>query len=92
MSDIYRQAPERRRECLYYLGLGNFKLGSYAEARRYNDQLLDHEPGNLQATSLRDLIDEKVQKEGLMGMAIVGGVAVAAGVLGSMIFKGARRR
>lgn len=92
LSNIYRQAPERRRECLYYLALGNFKLGSYAEARRYNDLLLDLEPGNLQATSLRDLIDEKVQKEGLMGMAIVGGIAVAAGVVGSMIFRGARQK
>ena len=92
LSEIYRQAPERRRECLYYLALGNFKLGSYAEARRYNDLLLDLEPGNLQATSLHDLIEEKVQKEGLMGMAIVGGAAVAIGVVGSMIFKGSRRR
>ena len=92
LSEIYRQAPERRRECLYYLALGNFKLGSYAEARRYNDLLLDLEPGNLQAASLRELVDEKVQKEGLMGVAIVGGIAVAAGVVGSMLFKGARRR
>ena len=84
--------PERRRECLYYLALGNYKLGSYAEARRYNDLLLDHEPGNLQAGSLRSLIDDKVAKEGMMGIAIVGGLAVAAGVVGSMIFKGARRR
>ena len=92
LSEIYRQAPERRRECLYYLALGNFKLGSYAEARRYNDLLLDLEPGNLQATSLHDLIEEKVQKEGMMGMAIVGGIAVAVGVMGSMLFKGTRRR
>ena len=74
------------------MALGNFKLGSFAEARRYNDSLLEFEPGNLQAQSLRDLIDEKVQKEGLMGMAIVGGVAVAAGVLGSMLFRGTRQR
>ena len=92
LTEIYRQAPERRRECLYYLALGNFKLGSYAEARRYNDLLLDLEPGNLQATSLHDLIEDKVQKEGLMGMAIVGGIAVGVGVLGGMLFKGARRR
>lgn len=92
LSEIYRQAPERRRECLYYLGLGNFKLGNYAEARRYNDSLLNIEPANLQAASLRDLIDEKVQREGLMGVAIVSGAAVAAGIIGSLIFKGSRRR
>lgn len=92
LSEIYRNAPERRRECLYYLALGNFKLGNYAEARRYNDSLLHIEPANLQAGSLRGLIDDKVAKEGLVGVAIVSGVAIAAGVIGSMIFKGARRR
>jgi len=92
LSEIYRNAPERRRECLYYLALGNFKLGNYAEARRYNDSLLNIEPANLQAASLRGLIDDKVAKEGMVGVAIVGGVAIAAGVIGSLIFKGARRR
>ncbi|KAI4155960.1 MAG: hypothetical protein LQ340_000627 [Diploschistes diacapsis] len=92
LSEIYRSAPERRRECLYYLALGEFKLGNYAEARRYNDSLLSLEAGNLQAASLRGLIDDKVQKEGLMGVAIVGGLAVAAGVVGSMMFKGMKKR
>ena len=92
LSEITRTAPERRRECLYYLALGNYKLGNYAEARRYNDILLDHEPTNMQAGSLRGLIDDKVAKEGMVGVAIVGGLAVAAGIVGGMIFKGARRR
>ncbi|KAJ9301921.1 hypothetical protein DTO271G3_787 [Paecilomyces variotii] len=92
LSEIFRSSPERRRECLYYLALGNYKLANYAEARRYNDLLLEHEPQNLQAASLRTLIDDKVAKEGLMGIAIVGGVALAAGLVGGMLFKGARRR
>lgn len=92
LSEIFRNAPERRRECLYYLALGNYKLGSYGEARRYNELLLDLEPANLQAASLKGLIDDRVAKEGLMGVAIVGGAAVAAGVIGSLIFRSARRR
>ncbi|KAK7567005.1 hypothetical protein IWX91DRAFT_285841 [Phyllosticta citricarpa] len=67
LSEIFRNSPERRRECLYYLALGNYKLGNYAEARRYNDLLLDLEPANLQAGSLKSLIDDRVAKEGLMG-------------------------
>ncbi|KAI5272602.1 mitochondria fission 1 protein, partial [Aureobasidium subglaciale] len=90
LTEIFRSSPDRRRECLYYLALGNYKLGSYAEARRYNELLVDLEPNNLQAQSLRQLIDDKVAKEGLMGVAIVGGLAVAAGVVGGLIFKGAR--
>lgn len=92
LSEIFRTSPERRRECLYYLALGNYKLGNYAEARRYNDLLLDKEPNNLQAGSLRSLIDDKVAKEGLIGVAILGGVAVAAGIVGGMIFRGSKRR
>ena len=92
LSEIFRNAPERRRECLYYLALGNYKLGNYAEAKRYNELLLEHEPANLQADSLRTLIDNKVSQEGLMGVAIVSGLAITAGIVGGMLFKGARRR
>jgi fission 1 protein len=71
--------------------LGNFKLGNYAEARRYNDLLLEKEPNNLQAASLRTLIDDKVAREGMMGVAIVGGLAVAAGIVGGLIMKSSKR-
>ncbi|KAI8954095.1 mitochondria fission 1 protein [Xylaria longipes] len=91
LSEIFRVAPERRRECLYYLALGNYKLGNYGEARRYNDLLLEKEPANLQAADLRRLIDDKVTKEGLMGVAIISGVAIAAGVVGGILFRGKRR-
>lgn len=46
----------------------------------------------MQADSLRSLIDDKVAREGLMGVAILSGVAIAAGVVGGMIFKGIGRR
>lgn len=92
LSEIFRNSPERRRECLYYLGLGNYKLGNYAEARKYNDLLLDHEPQNMQATSLKQLIDDRVSRDGMIGAALVGGLAVTAGVVGSMLLRGARRK
>jgi len=92
LSEIFRTSPERRRECLYYLALGNFKLGNYGEARRYNDKLLENEPGNMQAQDLRALIDDKVAKEGLMGVAIIGSVAVAAGVLGGVLLRNLGRK
>ena len=91
LSEIFRASPDRRRECLYYLALGHYRLGNYAEARRYNDLLLDLQPGNLQAASLKGLIEEKVQREGLVGVAIVGGLAVAAGVVGSLLMRGRKR-
>ncbi|KAK5757843.1 Mitochondrial fission 1 protein [Elasticomyces elasticus] len=92
LSDIFRASPDRRRDCLYYLALGNYKLGNYGEARRYNDSLLELETGNLQAHSLRSLIDDKVAKEGMMGVAIVGGLAAAAAVGVGMLVRGAQRK
>lgn len=92
LSEIFRASPERRRECLYYLALGNYKLGNYQEARRYNDSLLELEENNLQAQSLRELIDDKVAKEGIYGAAIIGGLAVAAGVVGGLLVRGAQRK
>lgn len=53
---------------------------------------MELEPANLQAGSLKGLIDEKVAKEGLVGVAIVGGIAVAAGIVGSMLMRGARNK
>ncbi|KGQ09321.1 Mitochondria fission 1 protein [Beauveria bassiana D1-5] len=65
---------------------------SYGEARRYNDLLLEREPANLQASNLRQLIDDRVSKEGLIGVAILSGVGLVAGVVGAFLMKNARKR
>lgn len=36
LAAIYREAQNRRRECVYYLALGHYKLGNFEEARRFN--------------------------------------------------------
>lgn len=38
ITEIYRLDPPRRRECLYYLSLGHFKMGNFEEARRFNGE------------------------------------------------------
>jgi fission 1 protein len=67
-------------------------LGNYAEARRYNDLLMEKEPTNLQAENLKGLIDDKVAKEGLFGMAILSGTILAVGVVGGILFGGLGRK
>jgi Fis1 C-terminal tetratricopeptide repeat len=62
MIEIYKESANRRRECLYYLALGQYKLGHYNEARRFNDVLLEREPRNMQALSLKSLIDDRVAR------------------------------
>ncbi|OZJ01830.1 hypothetical protein BZG36_04787 [Bifiguratus adelaidae] len=81
LTEIYQSSPERRRECLYYLAIANYKLGVYNDARKYNEQLLQFEPTNRQALGLRTMIEKKVAKEGMIGIAIVGGLAAIGGIV-----------
>lgn len=34
-ADIYKTEALRRRECLYYISLGLYKMQEYSEAQRY---------------------------------------------------------
>lgn len=60
--EIYMDSPERRRECLYYLAIGHYKIGNLSDAKKFNTELLRHEPRNEQALDLERRIDEKVSK------------------------------
>ena len=62
LTDIYRSDPPRRRECLYYLSLGHYKLSNFDEAKRFNGVLLEREPNNLQAQSLNALIEKGIAR------------------------------
>ncbi|EDO14541.1 hypothetical protein Kpol_259p4 [Vanderwaltozyma polyspora DSM 70294] len=56
LTDIYRESPSRRRECLYYLTIGCYKVGEYSMAKRYVDILYEHEPNNLQIKALKEMV------------------------------------
>ncbi|KAJ3355480.1 mitochondrial membrane protein [Kappamyces sp. JEL0680] len=85
--EIYKDTPTRRRECLYYLSLGEYKLGNYHQAKDYVSSLLAVEPGNTQAQTLRDRVNDKITQDGLFGMALVGVPYVSAGEwVASVIF------
>ncbi|KAJ3992760.1 hypothetical protein F5050DRAFT_1786716 [Lentinula boryana] len=88
LQDLYRSEPTRRRECLYYLALGHYKMGNFEEAKQFNGLLMEKEPTNLQALSLGQLIEKGVTKEGYIGMALVGGAAA----LGTLVLAGLIRR
>ncbi|PIA19629.1 mitochondrial fission 1 protein [Coemansia reversa NRRL 1564] len=87
MHDIYNEKAERKRECLYYLGIGYYKMGEYGNARVHIEQLLALEPNNAQARSLRELIDEKVARDGMIGLAVSGGAVALLGIVAAAIFK-----
>ncbi|KAJ7180536.1 hypothetical protein C8R46DRAFT_886550 [Mycena filopes] len=104
LQELYRAEPTRRRECLYYLALGHFKMGNFDEAKKFNALLMEKEPSNMQAHSLAQLIDKGVARgtssllhglpaaylasEGYIGMALVGGAAA----IGTLLVAGLLRR
>lgn len=88
LAHLYRDVPELRRDSLYYLALGSYKVGEYANARRYTEQLLEKEPQNTQFQSLRDAIESKITQEGIIGIGIAGGIlAVGVGIIGALVRK-----
>lgn len=60
--DIITLWPARRRECLYYLAVGHYRLGNYSSSLKSVDELLQMEPGNQQAISLRQLVTAKANR------------------------------
>ncbi|KAK7030729.1 mitochondrial fission 1 protein [Favolaschia claudopus] len=88
LQELYRAEPTRRRECLYYLALGHYKMGNFEEAKKFNALLMEKEPSNMQAMSLAQLIDRGVAREGYIGMALVGGAAA----IGTLLVAGLIRR
>ncbi|KAJ1860143.1 mitochondrial membrane protein [Coemansia sp. RSA 2703] len=87
MHEIYSEHNERKRECLYYLGIGYYKMGEYGNARVYTEQLLALEPDNKQAKCLRELIDARVSRDGMIGLAVSGGAIALLGIAAAAIFK-----
>lgn len=89
LEDLFQNREgENKRDYLYYLAIGNTKLKEYATALKYVRALLQVEPGNRQAQELEVIVKKRLEKDGMVGMAVAGGAALAFGGLvglGAMI-------
>jgi len=82
LEDLFQnQDEENKRDYLYYLAIGNTKLKEYSLALKYVRALLQVEPGNRQAQELESLVSKRLEKDGMVGMAVAGGAALAFGGL-----------
>jgi len=68
-------------ECLYHMAFACVKLEQYGEARGYLRELLALEPGNKEAGSMLVFIEDRIERDGVLGMALVGGVLALSGLL-----------
>ncbi|KAM3842410.1 mitochondrial fission 1 protein [Diretmus argenteus] len=91
---VQKGTKDDSRDFLFYLAVANYRLKSYERALKYIRTLLRNEPGNKQALELEKLIDKALKKDGLVGMAIVGGIGVGVaglvGLIGLAVAKGAK--
>ncbi|XP_032355057.1 mitochondrial fission 1 protein [Etheostoma spectabile] len=92
---VQKTSKDDSRDFLFYLAVANYRLKEYEKALKYIRTLLKNEPGNKQAHELEKLIDKALKKDGLVGIAIVGGFGLAvaglAGLIGLAVSKGAAK-
>uniref|UniRef100_A0AAZ1XEL9 Mitochondrial fission 1 protein n=1 Tax=Oreochromis aureus TaxID=47969 RepID=A0AAZ1XEL9_OREAU len=92
---VQKASKDDSRDFLFYLAVANYRLKEYEKALKYIRILLKNEPGNKQALELEKLIDKALKKDGLVGMAIVGGIGLGvaglAGLIGLAVSKGAAK-
>ncbi|XBW37545.1 hypothetical protein QEN19_003125 [Hanseniaspora menglaensis] len=84
LSTIFKSSPDKRKECLYFMSLGNYKLKNYELALKYLDALIlaEQEIGNKDLNKLDELklrIHDDIKRT--TGNALIGigiGVSVMA--------------
>lgn len=82
---LLKGTQDEQRDYVFYLAVGNYRLKEYDRALKYVRGLLHTEPQNSQAKELERLIDKAMKKDGLVGMAIVGGMALGVAGLAGLI-------
>lgn len=71
LSDLYHHGNEaEKREYVYYLAVGNAKLGNFLAALKFCDAILTFEPKNHQALALRRFVRSRMLRDGMIGMAV----------------------
>ncbi|XP_060517784.1 mitochondrial fission 1 protein [Cylas formicarius] len=81
LEELYRNNEDGQRDYLYYLAIGVARTKEYSKALNYVRSFLSIEPGNQQVINLEQAIKKKMEKEGMVGMAVAGGVLVAVGAI-----------
>ncbi|GMM55376.1 Fis1 protein [Maudiozyma humilis] len=91
LTDIYKETPGRRRECLYYLTIGCYKVNEYRMAKRYVDVLSSHEPNNKQVQQLKQMVEEKIEHESMKGILIGAGIVAGIATVTGIFFRSKRK-
>ncbi|KAJ3683818.1 hypothetical protein LUZ60_014045 [Juncus effusus] len=79
-------SPLQTREKIYLLAVGYYRTGNYSRSRQLLERCLEIAPDWRQAQTLSKLVENKIAKDGLIGVGIVGGAFGIAGlVIGGIV-------
>ncbi|XP_045762901.1 mitochondrial fission 1 protein [Maniola jurtina] len=81
LKELFNSHAEGKRDYLFYLAIGNARIKEYNKALHYVKAFLEIEPANQQVLALERQINKRMEKEGLLGMAVAGGAVLAIGGL-----------
>merc|ERR1712004_310849 len=88
LEDLFKKTPDEgaKRDYLFYMCVGQTRLKNYEQALKYADAMLQVQPGNHQVQALKQYIQKKMKRDGLVGMAVIGGAAAVG--LGAIVAAG----
>nr|AFK45438.1 unknown [Lotus japonicus] len=81
--------PVQQREKLYLLAIGHYRSGDYSRSRDLVERCLMIAPDWRQAATLKKTIEDKITKDGVIGLGIA---ATAAGLIAGGIAAAVSRR
>ncbi|GFR70607.1 mitochondrial fission 1 protein [Elysia marginata] len=79
--DLLRSSTDNQsmRDYYFFIAIAYTRLKDYERALDYVEPIFKIEPNNKQAQELKAYIKKKLKNDGLIGMAVVGGAALALG-------------
>ncbi|KAF9604732.1 hypothetical protein IFM89_009528 [Coptis chinensis] len=69
-------SPLQKREKLYLMAVRNFRSGDYLRSRQLLEQSLESTPDWRQALTLKKTVEDKIAKDGVIGIGIAAGLVV----------------
>ncbi|XP_071720654.1 mitochondrial fission 1 protein A-like [Rutidosis leptorrhynchoides] len=88
-SMVNTNSPLQKREKLYLLGVGYYRSGDFSKSRMFLEQCLQIAPDWRQALSLKKAIEERITKDGVIGIGITATAVglIAGGIAAALIRK-----
>ncbi|KAK9055504.1 hypothetical protein SSX86_026587 [Deinandra increscens subsp. villosa] len=82
-------SPLQKREKLYLLAVGYYRSGDFSKSRMLLEQALEIAPDWRQALSLKKAIEERITKDGVIGIGITATAVglIAGGIAAALVRK-----